>query len=462
MELPRPNGQLSVEQVTFMPPGADTPALRRLTFVVNPGEILGVIGPSGAGKSTLGRLIAGTIAPTAGHVRLDSADIGIWLASGGHRYLGYLPQDIELFGGTVRENIARLQEAPADDVIAAATMVGLHETIMRLPQGYETDIGEGGMRLSGGQRQRLGLARALFGYPRLIVLDEPNASLDTEGEEALRRAIQEMRERGSTIIIIAQRLGILNMSDKILVLDNGIMNAFGNRRDVAGKIRSGRTSIPVRHPQIIAARKTTRQLGHEGERSPATTARGLSSRRNPRGRVMRGPNRTIAHDLAAILPPPPGTPFQRLRLLAASAFAVVGVFVIGFGFWATYAPLESAAIAGGAIEAESSRKTIQHLEGGIVGRILVNDGDEVAAGQPLIRLDDTRLAPPSRCSRCSSGKHRRSGGAPGGGARGRDTIRFPAALMSAAQQRTRAGGDRWPGRSRSSTPAAGSNHRGSR
>ncbi len=183
MELPRPNGQLSVEQVTYVPLGADIPAIRRLSFAVNPGEILGVIGPSGAGKSTLGRLIAGTIVPSAGHVRLDSADIGVWLGSGGHRHLGYLPQDIELFGGTVRDNIARLQEAPADDVIAAAAMVGLHETIMRLPLGYETDIGEGGMRLSGGQRQRLGLARAFFGFPRLIVLDEPNASLDADGED---------------------------------------------------------------------------------------------------------------------------------------------------------------------------------------------------------------------------------------------------------------------------------------
>ena len=275
MELPRPNGQLSIEQVTFMPPGADTPALRRLTFVVNPGEVLGVIGPSGAGKSTLGRLIAGTITPTAGHVRLDSADIGIWLASGGHHYLGYLPQDIELFGGTVRDNIARLQEAPADDVIAAATMVGLHEAIMRLPLGYETDIGEGGMRLSGGQRQRLGLARALFGHPRLIVLDEPNASLDAEGEEALRRAIQEMRERGSTIIVIAQRLGILNMSDKILVLDNGRMDAFGSRRDVAGKIKNGRTSIPVRRPQIINARKRAGQPGQADPSRPSPAAKRL-------------------------------------------------------------------------------------------------------------------------------------------------------------------------------------------
>lgn len=267
MELPRPNGQLSVEQITFIPPSSDIAALRRLSFAVNPGEILGVVGPSGAGKSTLGRLIAGTIAPMTGHVRLDGADIHVWLASGGHRHLGYLPQDIELFSGTVRENIARLQEAPAEDVIAAAAIMGLHETIMRLPLGYETDIGEGGMRLSGGQRQRLGLARAFFGYPRLIVLDEPNASLDIEGEDAMRSAIEEMRRRGSTIIIIAQRLGILNIADKILVLDNGRMDAFGNRKDVAGKIMSGRTSIPVRHPRIIA-RKGVRQLGPEqtGER----------------------------------------------------------------------------------------------------------------------------------------------------------------------------------------------------
>ncbi|MFU0504447.1 type I secretion system permease/ATPase [Pseudaminobacter sp. NGMCC 1.201702] len=272
MELPRPNGQLSIEQVTFIPPGANTPALRRLTFAINPGEVLGVVGPSGAGKSTLGRLIAGTTAPTVGHVRLDGAEMGIWLAAGGHQYLGYLPQDIELLGGTVRQNIARLQDAPADDVIAAASMVGLHETIMRLPQGYETDIGAGGTKLSGGQRQRLGLARAFFRQPRLIVLDEPNASLDFDGEEALRQAIQDMRQRGSTIVIIAQRLGILNMSDKVLVLDNGRMNAFGSRRDVAGKIRNGRTIIPVRNPQIIAARKAVGKLGDHRAAKPQSTS----------------------------------------------------------------------------------------------------------------------------------------------------------------------------------------------
>jgi ABC-type protease/lipase transport system fused ATPase/permease subunit len=275
MYLPRPNGAVSVEQVTFMMPGADIPAVRRLSFAINPGEILGVVGPSGAGKSTLGRLIAGTISPSVGHVRLDGADMRIWLASGGHRYLGYLPQEVELFGGTVRENISRLQDAPSEHVVAAAAMVGLHETIMRLPQGYETEIGEGGIRLSGGQRQRLGLARALFGFPRLIVLDEPNASLDTEGEEALRRAIQAMRERGATIVIIAQRFGILNMSDRVLVLDNGVMNAFGTRRDVAEKIRAGRTVIPVRNHQAALSQRSIRRMADDA--TAPTISKGVIS-----------------------------------------------------------------------------------------------------------------------------------------------------------------------------------------
>ncbi len=246
MRLPRPNGALSIEQVTFFQPGADSPTLRRLSFDINPGEVLGIVGPSGAGKSTLGRLIAGTIRPTSGHVRLDGADIAIWLSSGGYRYLGYLPQDVELFGSTVKDNIARLEDAEPDDVIGAAALVGLHETIMRLPQGYDTNIGEGGRLLSGGQRQRLGLARAFFGEPRLVVLDEPNASLDPEGEEALRQAVEHMRAKGATVVIIAQRLGILSASDKILVLDNGMINAFGNRREIFEQIKNGRTVIPVR------------------------------------------------------------------------------------------------------------------------------------------------------------------------------------------------------------------------
>ncbi|MGE7417905.1 type I secretion system permease/ATPase [Methylobacterium tarhaniae] len=259
MSLPKPKGALSVEQVSYIPRGSDTATLRRVTITVEPGEVLGVVGPSGAGKSTLGRLIAGTIRPNGGHVRLDGADIGIWLSSGGHRHLGYLPQDVELFAGTVCENIARLGEADSKDVIAAAALVGLHETIMRLPQGYDTDIGEDGARLSGGQKQRLGLARAFFGDPSLVVLDEPNAALDPEGEMALREAIGTLRTRGTTVIVIAQRLGILSVADKVLVLDNGCVNAFGARRDVVARIKDGRTAIPVRKPDVITVKSTGNQ-----------------------------------------------------------------------------------------------------------------------------------------------------------------------------------------------------------
>jgi PrtD family type I secretion system ABC transporter len=245
MELPAPSGLLEVEQLTYVPPGSTEPIVRRLSMMVCAGKVLGVVGPSGAGKSTLGRLIAGTVPPTTGHVRLDGADVGVWMASGGHRYFGYLPQDVELFAGTVAENISRLSEASSSEVIAAARLVDLHDTVMRLPRGYDTHIGEGGARLSGGQRQKLGLARAFFGDPRLIVLDEPNASLDPEGEEALRRAIDEMKSRGATIIVIAQRLGILSVADSVLVLDNGMVNAYGERREIAERIAQGRTAIRV-------------------------------------------------------------------------------------------------------------------------------------------------------------------------------------------------------------------------
>lgn len=246
MRLPPPAGFLSVERLSYKPPGADSAALTRVNFSLEPGQVLGVIGPSGAGKTTLGRLIAGTIEPSIGHVRVDGADISIWHASGGHSYFGYLPQDVELFTGSVRENISRLQDAPSEDIIEVAKLVGLHETIMRLPDGYDTDVGECGARLSGGQKQRLGLARAFFGGPKVVVLDEPNANLDAEGEEALQQAIVTMRARGTTVIIIAQRLGILAVADKILILSAGMIDTIGTRRDVVGLIKAGKTALPVK------------------------------------------------------------------------------------------------------------------------------------------------------------------------------------------------------------------------
>jgi PrtD family type I secretion system ABC transporter len=257
MALPRPEGELFVERVSFVPPGADSPTLRGVSFAVMPGEVLGIIGPSAAGKSTLARLIAGSWAPTAGNVRLDGADISIWLDADGAHHLGYLPQDIELFAGTVRDNIARLGDSDPAAVIEAAKLAGLHETIMRLPRGYDSEIGEAGLRLSGGQRQRIGLARAVFGRPRLIILDEPNSSLDHEGEDALLQAIAQMKERGTTIIVIAHRPSILQLADKLLVLRGGAVDLFGERNEVIARLNTANSAVrAVRGPNAPAQRQS--------------------------------------------------------------------------------------------------------------------------------------------------------------------------------------------------------------
>lgn len=259
MELPRPEGELVAERLVFVPPGADEPTLRGVSFDLAPGEVLGIIGPSAAGKSTLARLIAGTWTPTAGRVRLDGAEIGVWHDLRGSHHIGYLPQDIELFAGTVRDNIARLGDANPTAIIEAAKLVGLHEVIMRLPRGYNSEIGDAGLRLSGGQRQRIGLARAIFGLPRLVVLDEPNASLDHEGEEALYRAIATLKERGTTIIMIAHRPSALRLVDKLLVLQNGMVQAYGSRTEVIAMLNAGRPpAVPMHQPAAPQARTPQR------------------------------------------------------------------------------------------------------------------------------------------------------------------------------------------------------------
>jgi ATP-binding cassette subfamily C protein/ATP-binding cassette subfamily C protein EexD len=210
-------------------PGSREPVIRQVTFALAAGESLAVIGPSGAGKTTLLRLLAGSLTPQGGAVRLDAAAMSGWAAEDRLRYVGYLPQDVELFNATVRDNIARFSDAADEAVIEAASLAGAHETILRLPQGYDTMLGPGGITLSGGQRQRIGLARALFGDPRLVILDEPNSSLDHDGEQALQAAFRALKERQATVVLVTQRLGITAEIDKLLVLRNGQVEAFGPR-----------------------------------------------------------------------------------------------------------------------------------------------------------------------------------------------------------------------------------------
>jgi len=235
--LPKPLGQLSVEGVNFAPVGATRFVLQGLSFKIEPGEMLGVIGPSGAGKSSLARLMVGIWQPNTGHVRLDGADVYSWDRSEFGRHVGYLPQDTELFSGTIRDNIARFRPDVDDEqVVRAAQTAGVHQLILRLPNGYDTELGETGHVLSAGQRQRVGLARALLGQPRLIVLDEPNAALDAEGEEALVKALDALKAGGSTIVIVSHKPSVFRSADKMLMLRDGRIEMFGPRDQVMSRV----------------------------------------------------------------------------------------------------------------------------------------------------------------------------------------------------------------------------------
>ncbi|WP_442580421.1 type I secretion system permease/ATPase [Mesorhizobium sp. ASY16-5R] len=231
-KLPRPLGALSAEQIVVAPPGSRTPIVSGVNFSIEAGEAMALVGPSGAGKSSLVRALVGVWTPLAGAVRLDGSELSHWNKHELGEYLGYLPQTVELFAGTIAENIARFKEVDAEEIILAARRAGVHEMIQGLPDGYETQIGVSGRQLSGGQRQRIGLARALFGDPAVVILDEPNANLDMEGEEALLRALRDLRERKRTVIFVSHKIGLLALSDKALILAEGRMRAFGPTKDV--------------------------------------------------------------------------------------------------------------------------------------------------------------------------------------------------------------------------------------
>ncbi|MCC8997082.1 MAG: type I secretion system permease/ATPase [Nitrosomonas sp.] len=232
MPLPKPRGVVAVESATAIPPGSKIPVIKSLSFSLDAGEVLGVIGPSGSGKSTLARLLVGVWPVASGKVRLDGADVYLWNKDELGPYIGYLPQDIELFAGTVSENIARFGEINADKVILAAQRAGVHEMILNMPEGYDTTLGEGGGGLSGGQKQRIGLARAMYDDPSLLVLDEPNSNLDDVGEQALLNAIIDLRKRGKTIVLITHRTSIIGVTTKLLLMQDGMAKMFGPTKQV--------------------------------------------------------------------------------------------------------------------------------------------------------------------------------------------------------------------------------------
>jgi PrtD family type I secretion system ABC transporter len=235
-QLPAPRGALKVERAVFGVKGVERPVLRGVSFEIAAGETLGIIGPSASGKSTLARLLVGVWRPASGVVRLDGADVAAWPRADLGPYVGYVPQDVELFGGTVAQNIARMGEPDAAKVVQAAQGAQVHELILRLPKGYDTEIGDGGSSLSPGQRQRIALARALYGAPRLVVLDEPNANLDREGDEALVGVLQRLKAEKVTVVIIAHRPSLLGSADKLLVLRDGAVDLFGSRNEVLSRV----------------------------------------------------------------------------------------------------------------------------------------------------------------------------------------------------------------------------------
>jgi len=239
-QLPTPKGRITFENVSFAPAGAPSLVLINLNFLIQPGEMIGIVGPSGAGKSTLVRLMVGIWKPNNGTVRLDGADVYSWDRGHFGQHVAYQPQDTELFAGTIRANIARFNpNAKDEDIVKAAQAAGAHELILRLPKGYETELGESGVSLSAGQRQRVGLARTLYGEPRVVVLDEPNANLDADGETALLEALAGAKARGSTIILVSHKPSMFASADKLMVLRAGQLIQFGPRDEVMRNLQGG-------------------------------------------------------------------------------------------------------------------------------------------------------------------------------------------------------------------------------
>ena len=257
MSLPAPEGHVLVENLIVSAPGGKTPIIKGISFSVPAGQVVGIIGPSASGKSTLARALMGIWAPQHGVVRLDGADIANWDKDELGPHVGYLPQDIELFEGSISENIARFSTVDPESVIRAARVAGVHEMILLLPEGYDTVIGSDGVNLSGGQRQRIGLARAIYGAPRLIILDEPNSNLDETGEQALAQAIMHMKASGSTIFVITHRTTILSQLDRLIVMSAGGISMYGPREQVMAELNAQHLAAQQKAAQVASGAALT-------------------------------------------------------------------------------------------------------------------------------------------------------------------------------------------------------------
>jgi ATP-binding cassette subfamily C protein len=245
LRLPKPQGRVTVEKILYLPPGSKEPVLNGLSFELQPGESLAIVGPSGSGKSTLARILVGCLLPTAGKVRLDGTELRNWDARQFGQYTGYLPQEVELFPGTIKENVCRMRsDLPDEKVYTAAVVSGVHDMISQLPNGYESMLERDGAPLSGGQKQRIALARAFFGDPAMVVLDEPNSNLDAAGEQALTDTLIRARNMRVTTIVVTQRPALLGIVDKVLVLRGGRVDAFGPPKDVLRRLTSNKAAKP--------------------------------------------------------------------------------------------------------------------------------------------------------------------------------------------------------------------------
>jgi ATP-binding cassette subfamily C exporter for protease/lipase len=251
--LPRPQGRLNIENLHYYVPGTQQALLSKVSFDVQAGETCGVIGPSGSGKTTLCRLLVGAMRPSIGHVRLDGAEVSGWPSDQLGMHIGYLPQQVDLFPGTIGQNIARLRDADSAAVIATARLAGIHEMILRLPKGYETEVGPQGTRISGGQRQRIALARALFGDPSLIVFDEPNSGLDGDGQIQLFNILQRLKEQGRTVVLVSHQMNLLRNADRVLLMHDGGVRMFGTRDEVLGALNGQPKPIDVPRPVTVKA-----------------------------------------------------------------------------------------------------------------------------------------------------------------------------------------------------------------